>query len=51
MDTRTFSRAAPAPALEGDPLWYMDAIIYQLHVKAFSDSDGDGIGDFRGLTS
>ncbi|HXS53355.1 MAG TPA: maltose alpha-D-glucosyltransferase [Usitatibacter sp.] len=51
MDQRTASRAAPAPALEGDPLWYMDAIIYQLHVKAFFDSDGDGIGDFRGLTS
>jgi maltose alpha-D-glucosyltransferase/alpha-amylase len=36
----------PAP-----PLWYQDAIIYQLHVKAFCDSDGNGIGDFRGLTS
>ncbi|MGH8751221.1 MAG: maltose alpha-D-glucosyltransferase, partial [Burkholderiales bacterium] len=34
----------------GDPLWYKDAIIYQLHVKAFYDSNGDGIGDFRGLT-
>ncbi|WP_299436621.1 maltose alpha-D-glucosyltransferase [uncultured Rhodospira sp.] len=33
-----------------DPLWYKDAIIYQLHVKAFADSDGNGIGDFRGLT-
>ncbi|HKA44698.1 MAG TPA: maltose alpha-D-glucosyltransferase [Burkholderiales bacterium] len=33
-----------------DPLWYKDAIIYQLHVKAFYDSNGDGIGDFRGLT-
>ena len=33
----------------GDPLWYKDAIIYELHVKAFHDSDGDGIGDFRGL--
>src|SRR5579863_3953823 len=33
----------------GDPLWYKDAIIYQLHVKAFYDSDNDGIGDFRGL--
>jgi maltose alpha-D-glucosyltransferase / alpha-amylase len=32
-----------------DPLWYKDAIIYELHVKAFHDSDGDGIGDFRGL--
>jgi maltose alpha-D-glucosyltransferase/alpha-amylase len=32
-----------------DPLWYKEAIIYQLHIKAFADSDGDGIGDFRGL--
>jgi maltose alpha-D-glucosyltransferase / alpha-amylase len=30
--------------------WYKDAIIYQLHVKAFSDSTGDGVGDFQGLT-
>ena len=30
------------------PLWYKDAIIYQLHVKAFFDSNNDGIGDFRG---
>jgi maltose alpha-D-glucosyltransferase/alpha-amylase len=33
-----------------DPLWYKDAVIYQLHVKAFYDSNGDGLGDFRGLT-
>jgi maltose alpha-D-glucosyltransferase/alpha-amylase len=33
------------------PLWYRDAIIYEVHVRAFSDSDGDGIGDFPGLTS
>jgi maltose alpha-D-glucosyltransferase / alpha-amylase len=32
-----------------DPLWYKDAVIYELHVKAFNDSNGDGIGDFRGL--
>jgi maltose alpha-D-glucosyltransferase/alpha-amylase len=32
------------------PYWYKDAIIYQLHIKAFYDSNGDGIGDFRGLT-
>ena len=40
-----------AQALEatGDPLWYKDAIIYELHVKTFHDSDGDGMGDFRGL--
>ena len=30
--------------------WYKDAVIYQLHVKAFLDSTGDGIGDFQGLT-
>ena len=36
--------------LRDDPLWYKDAIIYELHVKAFYDSNGDGIGDFRGLT-
>jgi len=35
----------------GDPLWFKDAVIYQLHVKTFLDSDGDGVGDFRGLTS
>ena len=32
-----------------DPLWYKDAVIYELHVKTFHDSDGDGIGDFQGL--
>jgi maltose alpha-D-glucosyltransferase / alpha-amylase len=32
-----------------DPLWYKDAILYELHVKAFFDSNDDGIGDFRGL--
>ena len=31
-------------------LWYKDAVIYQLHVKAFADGNGDGIGDFAGLT-
>jgi maltose alpha-D-glucosyltransferase/alpha-amylase len=35
--------------LVDDPLWYKDAVIYQLHVKAFYDSNDDGIGDFRGL--
>jgi len=32
-----------------DPLWYKDAVIYEVHVRAFQDSSGDGIGDFRGL--
>jgi maltose alpha-D-glucosyltransferase/alpha-amylase len=42
--------AAGAPERRDDPLWYKDAIIYQLHVKAFHDSNGDGIGDLPGLT-
>ena len=53
MDTRTLSQPAPVPATDSDrddPLWYMDAVIYQVHVKAFHDSNGDGVGDFRGLT-
>ncbi len=33
-----------------DDLWFKDAIVYQLHVKAFQDSNGDGVGDFAGLT-
>jgi maltose alpha-D-glucosyltransferase/alpha-amylase len=33
----------------GQTLWYKDAIIYQLHVRAFCDSNNDGIGDFNGL--
>ncbi len=31
-----------------EPLWYKDAIIYELHIKSFFDSNGDGIGDFEG---
>jgi maltose alpha-D-glucosyltransferase/alpha-amylase len=34
-----------------DPEWYKDAIIYEVHVRAFADSNEDGMGDFRGLTS
>ncbi|MHB1841181.1 MAG: maltose alpha-D-glucosyltransferase [Acidobacteriaceae bacterium] len=37
----------PGSAL--DPLWYKDAIIYELHVKAFADANNDGVGDFQGL--
>jgi len=33
-----------------DPLWYKDAIIYEVHVRAFHDSNDDGVGDFTGLT-
>ena len=34
-----------------DPFWYKDAIIYEIHVRAFADSNNDGIGDFPGLMS
>ncbi|MEM5446839.1 maltose alpha-D-glucosyltransferase [Paraburkholderia guartelaensis] len=35
--------------LSDDPLWYKDAIIYQVHVKSFFDANNDGVGDFPGL--
>ncbi|WFU04439.1 maltose alpha-D-glucosyltransferase (plasmid) [Rhizobium sp. CB3171] len=34
---------------ERDPLWYKDAMIYQLHIKSFYDGNNDGVGDFAGL--
>jgi maltose alpha-D-glucosyltransferase/alpha-amylase len=40
----------PTPR-SADPLWYIDAVFYQLHVKSFADSNADGVGDFPGLTS
>jgi len=47
LETKT--RAKPEPAAR-DPLWFKDAVIYQVHVRAFCDGSGDGVGDFRGLT-
>ena len=46
------SKALPNPsvsAINENKYWYKDAIIYELHIKAFSDSNGDGTGDFEGL--
>ncbi|MBK7474360.1 MAG: maltose alpha-D-glucosyltransferase [Betaproteobacteria bacterium] len=40
----------PATGHEADAFWYKDAVIYQLHIKAFFDANDDGIGDFHGLT-
>ena len=40
----------PHTLLKDDPLWFKNAIIYEVPVRAFADSNGDGIGDFRGLT-
>ena len=44
MPTVKFNESSP------QPFWYKDAIIYELHVRSFLDSNGDGIGDFAGLT-
>jgi maltose alpha-D-glucosyltransferase/alpha-amylase len=43
------TRKGALPEGGSDPQWYKDAVVYQLHVKAFMDSSGDGIGDFAGL--
>ena len=48
--SRAEARAAESFGLANDPLWYKDAIIYEVPVRAYYDSNGDGIGDFRGLT-
>jgi len=54
MDQQVAAVVPPSAEVETDTgkdrLWYKDAIIYQLHIKAFFDSNDDGIGDFRGLT-
>ncbi len=49
MATEQLPRAA-TQAPEDEATWYKDAVIYQAHVRAFCDSDADGVGDFTGLT-
>ena len=50
MDTTAEAKVAAEGQIDRSLTdWYKDAIIYQLHVKAFQDSTGDGIGDFAGL--
>jgi len=51
MSQRREDRAEKTESERDDPLWYKDAILYEVHVRAFADSDGDGMGDFRGLTA
>ena len=36
--------------LTDDPLWFKDVVFYEVHVRTFSDSNADGVGDFNGLT-
>jgi maltose alpha-D-glucosyltransferase/alpha-amylase len=49
---RAASQLSVSPVVlpSADPLWYKDALIYEVHVRAFRDSNGDGTGDFAGLT-
>ncbi len=46
---RNGARFSERGTLADDPLWYKDAVIYQVHVKSFFDANNDGIGDFPGL--
>ena len=44
-------RSRAARPLASEPLWYKDAVVYQVHVKSFFDSNNDGVGDLPGLTA
>jgi maltose alpha-D-glucosyltransferase/alpha-amylase len=48
---KTTRTRPPKAALLRDPLWYKHAVIYEILVRAYADSNGDGIGDLAGLTS
>jgi maltose alpha-D-glucosyltransferase / alpha-amylase len=47
---RTTEEAARAITTGAGPRWYQDAVLYEVHVRAYQDSNADGVGDFRGLT-
>ena len=47
IDAPRRTELAAPQLLRDDPHWYKDAIIYQLHVKAFNDSTNDGVGRLR----
>ena len=47
--TAAAQRRGKRSLLTDDPLWYKDAVIYQVHVKSFYDANNDGVGDFAGL--
>jgi maltose alpha-D-glucosyltransferase / alpha-amylase len=47
--SKLMDKSGKAEAAPTDPLWYKDAVIYQLHIKSFFDANNDGVGDFAGL--
>jgi hypothetical protein len=49
-DTAIEAAALRNAAGTADPQWYKDAVVYEVHVKAYADANGDGIGDLEGLT-
>lgn len=49
--TRVSKSTRPPRGIHDDPLWYKDAIIYEVRTRSFYDSNGDGIGDLQGLKS
>jgi maltose alpha-D-glucosyltransferase/alpha-amylase len=49
MQDKKQEATEPVAGFGNDPLWYKDAVIYQLHIKSFFDSTNDGVGDFSGL--
>ena len=51
MQIQTADSTSPEVAKPPVPLWFKEAIIYQLHIKTFCDANHDGIGDFQGLLS
>src|SRR5438874_428840 len=50
MNTRQRAKISESVPLDDNPQWYKDAVIYEIHVRAYCDGNGDGIGDFVGLT-
>ncbi len=48
-DPQAAGALPPKRPFNDDPLWYKDAVIYELHVKSFYDANNDGVGDFAGL--
>ncbi|MFL6159337.1 MAG: alpha-amylase family glycosyl hydrolase, partial [Marmoricola sp.] len=49
-DETALSSAVPHDQTTGQPEWFKTAVFYEVLVRSFKDSNGDGVGDFRGLT-